>query len=409
MNERLIIRLASEANQKIDWLVWSDSENEIIASGEIENAENLALLQSQAEQRLVICLLPSADVLIKPVVIAGNFNRQLEQALPYLLEDDLASDVDQLHFNVFDKQKDLIHVALCAQSKMSMWLSWLAEANLVCRQFIPESLAMPFSDDAWHALKINDRWLVREGKTTAWGCGAEMLSLILASKIEEYREDLDDSDDLENNDPLIISYSETSEALAGNWRDPEITLAMEVLAKGSIGNSINMLSGEFKLKKESNPQLERWRHVAIAAVVLFVVFIFNIYMQAMDKEDQTIMVKAQVEDVYQQAFPRSTALKYPRIKKKIKTLIQDSGQHSNQDFITFISEVAPYFIKNSELKMESVKFKSTRGELNILAVGKNFHSFEVFAEKLPKTFSLSQGALNNRNGGVMGLLTIRKK
>ena len=421
MSERLVIRLESEANQKIDWLVWSDSENEIIASGEIENAEKLALLQSQADQRLVICLLPSVDVSIKPVVIEGNFNRQLQQALPYLVEDDLAGDVEQLHFSVFDKKKDLIHVALCAESKMRMWLSWLNDANIVCRQFIPESLALPFSDDEWHALKMNDYWLVRENKCTAWGCDADMLPLILESKIDslnlsnetdnEYAENNNEGDDerAPNAQPVIISYSEVNETYLGNWRNPKAILAMEVLAKGTIGNTINILSGEFKPKKESNPQLERWHKVVIAAIVLFVFSIFNIYMQAAKYENQTLIVKAQVEDIYQQAFPNSRALKYARIKKKIKTLVKEAGQNEHEDFIIFINEIAPLFSKSKDLKMLSVKYKRSRGELSILAEGKNFRSFEIFSEKLPKEFSLSQGALSNHSNAVSGLLTIRKQ
>ena len=409
MNERLVIRLASEANQKIDWLVWSDAESEIIASGEVKDAKNLLLLQPQAEQRLVVCLLPSADVLTQPVVIAGHFNRQLQQALPYLLEDDLASDVDLLHFNVFHKKKDLIHVALCAQSKMLMWLSWLADANIVCRQFIPETLALPFSDDQWHAVKKDNRWLVRENEYIAWGCEAEILPIILTSKIEAYNADIDTESNDQKHGPVIHSYSELTEQFDGDWRDPEIVLTMEVLAKGSIGNSINMLSGEFKPKKESNPQLQRWRKIAISAGVLFAFFVVNIYVQTLDQEKQTESVKVQIEDLYQQALPDSPHLKYARIKKKIKTLIQTSGQKNNEDFIVFLDEVAQHFIKNNELIMENVKYKRSRGELNILAVGKSFRSFEVFAEKLPKSLSLSQGALNNRSDGVTGLLTIRKK
>ena len=33
MTERLVIRLGSQANETISWLAWSDSEQEIIASG----------------------------------------------------------------------------------------------------------------------------------------------------------------------------------------------------------------------------------------------------------------------------------------------------------------------------------------------------------------------------------------
>ena len=113
MAEKIIIRLASRASEKMPWLVWSDSENEIIASGEIDNASALSQLTEKAQHRSLICLLPSVDVTIKTVEIDGNYNRQLKLALPYLLEDELAVDVDNLHFTLIAKQTNLIHVALC--------------------------------------------------------------------------------------------------------------------------------------------------------------------------------------------------------------------------------------------------------------------------------------------------------
>ncbi|MEH6454134.1 MAG: type II secretion system protein GspL, partial [Psychromonas sp.] len=147
MTERLIIRLASNASQKNHWLIWSDSEGEIIASGEVDNANQLALLTDKAVQRYVICLLPNIDVVIKQIPINGSFNRQMQQALPYLVEEELASDVEQLHFHVIAKQTDSVHVAICEKQKMQTWLEWLDEAGIACSQFIPEGLSLPVPID----------------------------------------------------------------------------------------------------------------------------------------------------------------------------------------------------------------------------------------------------------------------
>ena len=132
MNERLIIRLASSASEINYWLIWSDSENEIIASGEVDNAEQLNLLTEKAFQRRVICLLPGVDVCIKKVLIKGVVNRQIYKALPYLIEEELASDVETLHFNVIAKETHLVHVAICDKQKMHQWLSWLEDAQIKC-------------------------------------------------------------------------------------------------------------------------------------------------------------------------------------------------------------------------------------------------------------------------------------
>ncbi|WP_094751368.1 type II secretion system protein GspL [Psychromonas sp. CD1] len=204
MTEQLIIRLASESTQKNHWLIWSETENEIIASGEVDDALQLNLLTEKAQNRLVICLLPGVDVNIRAVPIKGKYNRHIQQALPYLLEDDLATDVEKLHFNVFSKERDLIHVAYCTQKKMHMWLHWLSEAQLNCLQMIPEGLVLPIAEEGhWSAIELGEQVIVRENKEIAWSCDRCMLSIILESKAQEKLDD----DDLIKIDTYSASLS----------------------------------------------------------------------------------------------------------------------------------------------------------------------------------------------------------
>ena len=292
MTERLIIRLASEASQKNHWLIWSDSENEIIASGDVDNAEQLNLLTEKAQQRAVICLLPNVDVCIRAIAINGVFNRQIQQALPYLVEEELASDVESLHFSVIAKQTDLLHVAICDKQKISTWLSWLEAAQIRCRQFIPEGLALPVAADGkWQAVQLDKQWIVRENHNIAWSCEQEMLDIMIASKLE---------DDLS---PQIESYSPSAENKIGEWIDLSPTLPMELLAKGTQNNKINLLTGEFKPKKESNKQLAQWRMPAILSITLFVFLMLNLYLKNLQVQKETLLVKQHVEAVYKQAFP----------------------------------------------------------------------------------------------------------
>ncbi|MBP8772957.1 MAG: type II secretion system protein GspL, partial [Aeromonadaceae bacterium] len=62
MNEYLVIRLGVRATDPVHWLVWSQSEREIIASGTLLDAAELALLKERAGGRPVIGLVPSSEV-----------------------------------------------------------------------------------------------------------------------------------------------------------------------------------------------------------------------------------------------------------------------------------------------------------------------------------------------------------
>ncbi|GAL07836.1 general secretion pathway protein L [Photobacterium aphoticum] len=53
MSEFLTIRLSSRAEQPVQWLVWSPQQNEVIASGQLDNISLLDEIADYAAQRTV--------------------------------------------------------------------------------------------------------------------------------------------------------------------------------------------------------------------------------------------------------------------------------------------------------------------------------------------------------------------
>ena len=62
MAEKLYIRLGSNAKDAVHWLIFSDDEEGIMASGELPNADALAQLAEKAKQREVITFVPASDI-----------------------------------------------------------------------------------------------------------------------------------------------------------------------------------------------------------------------------------------------------------------------------------------------------------------------------------------------------------
>ncbi|WP_166373010.1 type II secretion system protein GspL [Psychromonas sp. SA13A] len=395
MSEQLIIRLASEAHQTIHWLVWSESEKEIIASGDLDNAQALKLLTEKAQSRKVICLVPGVDVTLKSVVIKGTYTRQMQQALPYMLEDDLASDVDKLHFSVLAKETDLVEIAICFKSKLTMWLGWLADADIFCQRLIPEALTLPI-DQKWQALQLDHQWLIRTGEYQAWCCESDMLNNILQLHL------------LDKPEQQIESYSAIPNDCIGQWQQKAVVLPMQLLAEGCLNNPINLLTGEFKVKKESNLQLAKWKLPAIAAVILFIVLLVNAVIDTKQAERKTLLVKHQVETLYQKAFPNQSPLRYSRIKKKLKGLLAESSISTQSDgFLPILNDLIPVFQAVPSLQISTLKFNRENQQISLAVSADSFQAFELLATKVPAKYTLGQGALSNNKNRVSGVLTVR--
>ncbi|MDN2664452.1 type II secretion system protein GspL [Psychromonas sp. 14N.309.X.WAT.B.A12] len=399
MSEQLIIRLASEANQTIHWLIWSEKEQEIIASGELDNAEALTLLTEKAQTRKVICLAPSVDITLKSVTIKGGFTRQMQQALPYMLEDELASDVDKLHFSVLSKKVDQIEVAICFKTKLQLWLDWLEAAEIFCQRMIPEALALPTADETqWQALQQGKQWLIREGDFQAWSCEDEMLGDVLALRLQQ------------NTQQVIQSYSPLPDIPVGQWIAATPVLPMQLLTEGSIHNSLNLLTGEFAIQKESHLQLHKWKGVAMAAGILFVVLVINLFVKIEQTEKQISIVKSQVEDVYQEAFPDQGRLRYSRIKKRLKTLLASTDVDKEETgLLIILNELLPALKAVPSIEISNLKYVSRNQELSLTISADSFEAFEQFAAKVPTRYAFEQGTLGNSADRIAGTVTVRVK
>jgi hypothetical protein len=92
VSESLVIRLGTNKQQPVAWLVWSGQEQEIIASGTLASAHALGELQERAGGRPVVTLVPGSDLIFRRVSLPGKYSRQAAAALPYLLEEQIASE-----------------------------------------------------------------------------------------------------------------------------------------------------------------------------------------------------------------------------------------------------------------------------------------------------------------------------
>ena len=159
MAEILYIRLGSQAQDEISWLVFSSIEQEIIASGVLTSAEQLSELTAKAQQRVVTVFVPGSDVILKRVSMPTKSKRSMRAAVPYMLEDELAQDVDDLFFAYADIASDddenNCFVAIVERAQMQMWLTWLADAKIKVKSLQSEVLAMPYTQGEWSAIALH--------------------------------------------------------------------------------------------------------------------------------------------------------------------------------------------------------------------------------------------------------------
>jgi general secretion pathway protein L len=423
VTETLFIRLGSQAHDTIHWLVLgsaSTDEPEVIASGELNGAAQLGELTSKAAQREVKVLVPGSDVLLKSLCIPAKSSRAIRQATPYMLEDILAEEVEQLFFAYANLNDDIqgnnCFTAIVSHSQMRNWLSWLADAEIETLFILPDVLAMPLMEQGWSAVAIGDgreeQVILRQhhwqGTVLDIGTWKLQWKAFTSNPLQEDSEDDEHPKAIriEAYSPLV--YSEELDVVS---MPEELPLALMAKNYGKKLSHFNLLQGQYKIKESRSHAGQQWLWVAGVAMFALLLSLGHKSVQLWQLKTEQEVVKESIIADYKKAFPKTKRVRVSTIKSQLnRELALLGGASDRQGFLAMLAKVQPAFAKVSGLKPESLKFDGKRQELRIQAQAKDYQAFEQFSIALTAAnLTVKQGSQSNQGDQVSGSFSITNK
>lgn len=418
MAETLYIRLGSQADDVIPWLIYSSSSDEIIASGEIASASELTLLTEKAQQRPVTVFVPSCDVALKQIKVPGKSSRAMRSAVPYMLEEELAQDVEQLFFAYADIEKQEADdeancfVAIVDRALLKSWQQWLADADIFCKKMVPEVLALPVSSKTASVIGLNDQLLIRQGVWQGLTVDSSTWSVMchqLFDQANDLANDQTNNEEDQADKVLIQAYSPLpySEQQLSVEMMPE-ELPMALLAQEVNKQPFNLLQGEFQFKEKHSPVKTAWLWAAGIAVFALLLNVGVKTTQLLNLYAQQEAIEQEIIKSYRSTFPATKNVRISTVKSQLKRqLAQAGGGDSQTGFLAMLTKVRPAFSTVPEMKPESLKFDSKRQEIRIQAVSSDYQYFEKFKNAIEQTrLEVTQGAQSNQGEQVSGSFSI---
>ena len=106
-------------------------------------------------------LVPASSMTLTQIELPEKNQRQALKALPFMLEETIASDVEDMHFVVGPRDGEQLNVIAVAHEQMQDWMSWLMDAGIKVKRIVPDCLALPLEQCRWAALDMGDELLLR--------------------------------------------------------------------------------------------------------------------------------------------------------------------------------------------------------------------------------------------------------
>ncbi|RUO56281.1 MULTISPECIES: type II secretion system protein GspL [Pseudidiomarina] len=376
--EQLYIHLATP----VRWLIWHPSQQEVIASGELNDPSELSQLHDKAQRCNVTVLVPGQDVLLTEVRLPAGSQRLLPQLIPNSLEDELASDIDSLHFawpaNAKPAGMDTpIPVTVVSKAHMQDWLAALQQANIEADAIYPDYFALPVTEQGVK-LRLGASLLVRESQWQAY-----------------------------STDVPPLFDSEASDISA------QYELPLQVATADHAKHTINLRHGEFRVVRKRRKQSVTmpWQPAAIAAAVAVVVVFAQQFVTYVQLGQENQQLQQAIESTYREAFPNTTRIVNVRsqLRQQLSSVgasatATDSATATNAGLAMF-GQLEPAFRATPSVELDRVRYNN--GTLQLQVNVEDFENLQRFQEAASQTgLTVNQGQVTNQNGVVSGALEV---
>lgn len=392
MRETLYIHLRAAEPGAIT--AYCIARSDAVASFAIEQAP-LETLLPLAQNRRVVVLVPSADVRLASVRLPVRQASKALQAIPFALEDQLADDVETLHFALGNRQADgSWPVAVVAHARMAQWLGFFTERGLRPDAMIPDVLALPVPDDRHFSLLIDgNEIIVRTHLGGGFVCQREDLVLCLqiadpertrALRIIVPREQAFDPTTLTWPVEALHGFAHPLEALLQNLRE---------------AHAINLLQGGYSARQDWLRLWRPWRLTAALAgcVILLGATLHGVQAYRLGKALDTL--SAANRQRYAEIFPNDARI-VDLPTQLDRQLARLAGSGAGPAFLTLLAATADAVAAVPGLAVQTVHYRESA-----LYVGLSAQNLQA-VEQLKNWFERSRAArldVQSANAGAEGV------
>ena len=414
--EQLFIRLSSQPQESLHWLIWSPAQAELIASGTLKDLSEIGELTEHARSREVVCFAPGTDVLLTQVQLPSSALRMLAQVIPNTLEDELAQDISELHFAwpSVKKSRDSVQVpvAVVAHETMQQWLQALDDADINCDEIYPDVFMLPAAEEgaapapdqgADHApdqgadqglhpslapslaLTLGDTVVVRTGAYSGFSTDTSLLE-VMAQDLNLQRVE-----------------------------DTDIEMPLSIVAQAynsySQPTRINLRQHQYRSqrkKRKGSKAAASFKPAAIAAGVLFAVAYATQVFEYVQLGQQSEQLEQAIVDTYKEAFPNEKRI--VNVRAQLNQHMSSLGLEGSEkaSMLALMSELESAFKANRDVRLQLLRYEADTLKMQVKA--NSFASLENFRKIANQsgTITVEQGPVNNQAGAVSGALTVKK-
>ena len=403
MAEHLYLRVGSK---RVEWLLMDESSGVVRFRGEGDFTRFAELTRDMSWSGSTRVMLRSEEVLLTHAAVPSRQQRQVLQAIPYMVEESLATDVEKCHFAAGPRDENgHVSVAVIARESLQELLERLQDVGIRPRSVTPDVLHMPGSSGV-RILVDGDRAIFRTGKFSGFAVEQDLLPTAVDLLEDEHRDALRFYIHPSQRQAFQLYLSQIEAEFPGEIDIEELEYSpFEFLCRSFDPAAINLLQGEFKVEDESNDRSNQWRNVAVLAACAFGLQVMLLVGRGIYLDVKATQYEREAHALYARVFPQERNVRDIRRSWEAH-LVSASGQPTGVFFDLF-SKSAKH-LPGSSLELENVNFSESRGDLILQLSAPRYDAFDGFAQTLRKDgLNVEIGTISQDADTVKGSVKVK--
>jgi general secretion pathway protein L len=352
-----------------------------------ETGDLSGLLENPPDNCRWIVLLPGEDVLTTTVRLPARRRRQALKALPFMLEDSIASDVTLEHLAVGPENAEgETLVAVTRKQLMRDVLRLFGDAGITPEMMLPEYAMIQEVPGAWQILVSGERAVVRGPDGRGFASPLERAPLLLNAMLDPK------SDTADRAVRVIRSENCPSPALPGDWQIEErvVTDEMECLAADPSNASLNLLQGEFRVIRQESWSWGPWATAAVLALAAVTIGLLETGLETVRLDRQSAQLQASMVELAREALPDSEPIRDPQTQLLIAWRQLRTGSAGGEEFLPLLDRVSAT-ISQQPVTVSGIGFRD--GALTLALQGSSLQQLDDLRQQI-ESLGLDASLLN---------------
>ena len=368
MAEYLVIRLGHTSDLAVEWIVADDggTRRGQTVSGSLADAAR------DVRGRPVIVLVPATEVLTTTAEIPIRSGPRLRAALPFALEENLADDVDTLHFaSGVRRENGKLPVAVVARARMDEWLGALDDAGISANRMLSANYGLARIPGTMSILIDGDCVMFNDGADSEFVMqGVQPSDTLVAAGMLSDRSDEEQDDDEPSGHLVAYCEAADEERLSHDWialRHELHSVDVNLLPDGALprlavtvasGNGVNLLQGRYGVKTDYRTQFRPWRNAAVLILGLVIVGLLAKGVDLYRLTQEEAALQAQFMEEYRQIRPGDTREVLDPLNA-VRSVKQGLGAATGpQVFLPSLRQLSEAMAQNSNARIETISYRA---------------------------------------------------